>query len=205
MCKWWDKMTGNHKSSAKVVDGSLILSLPDAITPVVWRMELGNAKASALEVRQTEDQEEERFILVLKKPQGDSSEIASYETKPKAVRALVEVSEALEKSTPAQSKQNTHSAQRKNTSEKEAANSNATSFEQTSSRQKTGSGKWVILLFGVLLVSGLGFYLSNLSTSGYDSYNAAGSAASSLNPASGTGTKTQTGIPLSADDFLRQQ
>ena len=204
MCKWWDKMTGNHKSSAKIVGGSLVLSLPDAITPVVWRMELGNAKASALEVRQTGTQGEECFTLVLKTPQGDSNEIASYEAKPQAVRALVEVSEALEKSAPAQPKQ---SVQRSNTSDKEAANSNQTQSSATNPRQnelhqRTGSGKWFILLFGVLLVSGLGFYLNNL-TANYSSYNAAGSAASSLNPASGT--KAQTGVPLSADDFLSQQ
>lgn len=204
MCKWWDKMTGNHKSSAKVVDGSLVLSLPDATTPVIWRMELGNAKASALEVRKTESQGEECFTLVLKTPQGDTNDIASYEHKPKAVRALVEVSEALEKSAQAQPKPRAQLANTsRDTSNSSAAHAAAnTNAEPSTQGQKTGSGKWFILILGLLLVSGLGFYLNGLSTSGYDSYTSAGNAASSLNPASGT--KTQTGVPLSADDFLRE-
>ena len=197
MCKWWDKMTGNHKSSAKVVDGSLILSLPDALTPVVWRMELGNAKASALEVRDTTNGSQECFNLVLKKPQGDTYDIASYGSKAKAVRALVEVSEALEKApTPITDVTgDTH---------KEAANSNnekVTHRPQEHKAKRTGTGKWVMLIFGILIVSGLGLYLNALNTP-YGASGSAGSTASSLKPASG-GT-AQTGVPLSADDFLRE-
>ena len=51
MTMLWKKTNTDFESSAKVVDGNLILSLPDAINPVVWRMELGSVKASAMEVK----------------------------------------------------------------------------------------------------------------------------------------------------------
>ena len=45
-------MAAKYTSSAKIVDGILVLSLPDAIHPVVWQMELGQSKSSALEIRE---------------------------------------------------------------------------------------------------------------------------------------------------------
>src|SRR5690606_21303301 len=62
-----ENITGNYAASASVVDGTLIISLPDAITPVVWRFALGQAKASALEVR---PQDDGTFMLLLKTPRG---------------------------------------------------------------------------------------------------------------------------------------
>ena len=63
MALFINKLTGGFSASAKVVDGTLILSLPDAISPVVWRMELGHAKSSAIEVR---EQDNGTFMLTLK-------------------------------------------------------------------------------------------------------------------------------------------
>lgn len=80
-------------SSAKVVGGNLILSLPDADIPVVWRMELGSVKASALEVRPAAGGG--AYSLMLKTPKGESHEIAPYTLRESAVAALMEVSQAL--------------------------------------------------------------------------------------------------------------
>ncbi|MCB1557493.1 MAG: hypothetical protein KDJ50_01055 [Alphaproteobacteria bacterium] len=80
---------------AKVVDGILILSLPDADSPVVWQMEVGQAKSSAMEVRPA-DQNNSSYKLVLKTPRADVLDIASYSKKEDAVRALMTVSEAME-------------------------------------------------------------------------------------------------------------
>ena len=41
-------------TSASVVDGKLILSFPHAQTPVLWQMDLTQAKASSLEVTKSE-------------------------------------------------------------------------------------------------------------------------------------------------------
>ncbi len=82
-----------YVSTAKVIDGTLILTLPDAITPVVWQMQLGQTKSSALEVRPQND----NWVLVLKTPRMDVMEIAPFPTKALAVRALMSVSRAMEK------------------------------------------------------------------------------------------------------------
>ena len=51
--------------SANVVDNSLVLSLPNALNPVVWRMELAKAKMSAIEIREDKIGD---FALILKNP-----------------------------------------------------------------------------------------------------------------------------------------
>ena len=84
---------GDFSPSARVVDGTLVLSLPDATTPVVWRLDLSQTKASALEVRGLENG---AYALVLRTPKGEVHEIAPYEVKAGAVRALMAVSRALE-------------------------------------------------------------------------------------------------------------
>lgn len=84
-----DKLT----PSAKIVDGVLVITLPDAIRPVVWQMELGLSKSSAMEVRDLNDG---TFMLVLKTPRQDVQEVAPYATREQAVRALMAIAKALE-------------------------------------------------------------------------------------------------------------
>lgn len=83
-----------HRASATVVDGKLILSLPDAAMPVVWQMDLEETKSAALEIR--EDKKAKQFILSLKNESGDITEIAPYDSKENAVTALMEASSALQ-------------------------------------------------------------------------------------------------------------
>ncbi len=87
-------LTGGYKSSAKIVDRTLLLSLPDAIEPVVWRMDLGTAKSSAIEVRANDNGQ---YDLVLKTPKTDAHLIATYDFKIKATRALMMVTGAMSK------------------------------------------------------------------------------------------------------------
>lgn len=88
-------MAEKFVSTAKVIDGILILTLPDAVTPVVWQMELGQSKSSALEIRTAEDN---AFHLVLKTPRQDVLEIATYNNRDFAIKALLAISQAMEKS-----------------------------------------------------------------------------------------------------------
>lgn len=90
--KLLEKITGGYTSSAKVVDGALILSLPDAVSPVVWRMELEDVKAAALEI----EAKDNVYILIMKEGKADKKEIAPYDSKTKAVKALMAASRALE-------------------------------------------------------------------------------------------------------------
>jgi hypothetical protein len=83
-----------EKASARVVDGKLILSLPAANTPVVWQMDLGHAKASALEVRH--NKEAEIFTLTLKTHKGETMEIAAFNERDRSIEGLMAASRALE-------------------------------------------------------------------------------------------------------------
>lgn len=87
-------MADKYLPTAKVIDGVLVLSLPDAITPIVWQMELGQSKSSALEVRTTDHG---IFALTLKTPRQDILEIACYQTREEAIKALMVTAAAMEK------------------------------------------------------------------------------------------------------------
>ncbi|MEM7680053.1 MAG: hypothetical protein AAF182_03525 [Pseudomonadota bacterium] len=80
------------KASAKVVDGKLVLSLPNALKPTVWQMNFEQYAASSLEV----DGKGESFLLLMKTPDGKSVEIAPFSKREDAVKALVVASKALE-------------------------------------------------------------------------------------------------------------
>lgn len=80
--------------SANIVDNSLVLSLPQAINPVVWRMELAKAKMSAIEIREDSLGE---FTLVLKTPKGDADEIARFKARNDALKGLGAITSAMNK------------------------------------------------------------------------------------------------------------
>lgn len=169
------------ESNAKVVDGKLILSFPGALRPVVWQMDFGHVKSSALEVQESG----EHFTLTLKTPKGENVEIAPFETKQEAVKGLLAASKALE------------NAQGKI---RPAATSNDQNGEtvatQPENKQKP---KWLAPIMGILMLFILITVWASLS------------APPPTTSLSGTNTNTQTGnaeavgVPLSADDFLRAQ
>jgi hypothetical protein len=80
--------------SARVVDGFLMITLPDAIKPVVWQYELLQSKASAMELRESDTD----YSVVLKTPRGDAHEVARYTDKQDAIKALMVIGKALENS-----------------------------------------------------------------------------------------------------------
>src|SRR3989338_1783630 len=88
------RMADKYISTAKVIDWILILSLPDAVSPVVWQMELGQSKSSALEIR---DGGNGQFVLTLKTPRQDVLDIATYANRDLAIKALLVTTAALEK------------------------------------------------------------------------------------------------------------
>ena len=92
--KCCSKKSCDNTASARVVDGKLILSLPKALSPVVWQMDLGQAKASALEVRNNE--EAGTFTLMLKTPKGETLDIASFNDRALSVEGLMAAARARE-------------------------------------------------------------------------------------------------------------
>lgn len=93
------------KPSAKITGDTLVISLPNAIDPVVWRMDMGNVREAALEVRK----EKTGYSLILKKPGNDQTGIAAFDSKEEAGDALIVISQALQQNTkPARSQQDRH-------------------------------------------------------------------------------------------------
>ena len=78
---------------ANIVDGKLILSFPKAKNPILWQMDLGNIKISALEIQTLNGE----ATLVLKNPKGESVTIAAFTSHNDAVENLVAISTALSK------------------------------------------------------------------------------------------------------------
>jgi len=178
----WKKTSGEYESSAKVVDGNLILSLPDAINPIVWRMELGSVKTSALEVRPQSN--DGTFMLALKTPKGDVHDIAPFASKDAAVRALMRVTSAMQ------------SAHGKITPVATSAAPQTTAPRAAPERDLGSALKWLLTLGGVLIVIVLFAYLSSLSPEQADSNPGTASSAAGQSDA-------ESGVPQSADQMLR--
>lgn len=166
-----------YDSSASVVDGKLILSFPGAKTPVVWQMDLTEAKASALEVQGQKDP----FTLVLKTAKGEAMDIAPFSTKEEAVEGLVAVTRAL---------QNAHGLIRPGV----AGDSQAVSgIPQIA---KKGKSRWWLL--GVIFLGLVGLWI------GLGALRGPGAGVSSDAALDGEAApgQTQNGVPMSADEFL---
>ena len=80
--------------SARVVDGRLILTLPNARTPTVWRMGLDAAEAGAFQV--VADPDNAGYQLVTKGTASDQQTIAGFDDREQAVAALLTAAEAMQ-------------------------------------------------------------------------------------------------------------
>jgi hypothetical protein len=174
--------TGN---SAKVVDGKLILSLPGAETPVVWQMDLDQAKSSALEVLN----KGETSILSLKTLSGKITEIASFKERDEAVSALMDASKALE---------NAHGHIRAASDLPAASNGNA---QYAVPKKKSAAKKWII---GILVLIALWFIFPIIITALQPQLlNAPGSGIANTSTPANNDARQSQGVPVSADDFLQ--
>ncbi len=177
------KIEDLYESTAKVVDGNLIISLPDAVNPIVWRMDLSSVKASALEVRQP--QADGLHILTLKTPKGESHDIAPFASRDLAVRALMRVSAALQG---AQGHMTTSTAPTTPTGL--AAN--------TSMPPESAGLKWLVALGCVLALIFVFSYIGRMAPSPSSSTAPMADMATTTG---GTPSAT-SGVPQSADDLL---
>ncbi len=176
--------SGKHHSSARVVDGKLILSFPGALTPVVWQMELAEAKASALEIRESKDKT--AHVLTLKTMKGEAVEIAPFAGKAEAVEALVAVAKALE------------GAQGK--IRPQGIVSSGAAESSFPPEKKKGGGKWSATILGLLLIFILMGIWGSLTPHPPAGAQGRGDAA----PGMSFGQKQpENGVPLSADEFLQ--
>jgi hypothetical protein len=185
MKKMIEGMTGNYKPSAKVVDGTLILSLPDAISPIVWRMDLGHVKSSALEIRDTK---EGTHVLTLKTPKNDVHDIAPFATKGQALRALMAVARAME------------TAQGQIRPGANAANDPAVALVPYRAQKQGGKWGWAMVVAARIVAVVI---MIAMKQPAQDAFPVAASQAENAAPAAG-GNET-AGQPQSADTFLRNR
>jgi len=172
------------QASARVVEGKLILSLPEAIKPVIWQMDLAQAKASALEV--SENADGAGYRLMLKTPRGESVEIAGFTARDSAMKGLMAAGSALE---------NAQGHIRVGT----PANDGVFQPAQPSyTAQKSSHGRWIGIVLGGLLLVILGLLWTTPRPSSLES-QPTNAAQSSTNP------QDSSGVPVSADDFLQQK
>jgi len=184
------KLLSKTKSAAEIADNHLVLSLPEAIEPVVWRMSLDKIGTASFEVKPLKDSEKAKLILKPKK--GAAEIIANFETKDEAVNALMIASKALQ-SGASQSAKQQEKVIVKASGDSEASHETVV-INNTNNKEKQ---KWAIAVLGAILVLGLYYYLTTLipnSAQGFESSN--NSFNSTLNPTDATG------VPVSADDFL---
>lgn len=194
--------TVTHATSARVVDGTLILSLPDAIIPSVWRLELGDAKASAMEVRKYENGQ---FILVLKTPKGDLHDIAPFDDRDKAVAALMAVGHAMEDAH-GQIKPGLYATNQNKNSGSQVSNKGGKSTLPALYKQqrKPSAGKWVSGAVAVVLLIVVVNALTNLGPRPATSVaNRAGTSFISSTAGTAVRGDDSTGVAISADKFLR--
>jgi hypothetical protein len=184
MKRMLENLTGNYSASASVVDGTLILSLPDALSPVVWRLELTNAKASALEVREGDGGV---FRLMLKTPRGDVNDIADFSSRGRAVAALMAVSRAMEKS---------HGQIYPAANDTEPYNPAHLPVAPKRGKAKSAKkGGLLGVLAAIVVIVGLSMALISMSPPRFKT-SASSSVAESPAP---------SGVPVSADDFLKSR
>lgn len=169
-------------SSAEVVDKHLILSLPNAVEPIVWRMQLDKIGTASFEIKKAK--KDGIYNLVLKAKKGTAETIAPFSDKEQALNALIHASEALQK--PEVTNNNIVSN-----------NDNNNPAPKHGNNSKKGSNKWLYLFLGFLAVIGLYIFMTKQLPNKINDFGGSPqSLSSSPNP------QSQTGVPLSADDFL---
>lgn len=177
------KKNSQPESSAAISDDCLIVSLPQAIEPTVWRLELDKAKNASFEIQS----DEEKFSLVIKKSARSKPDpIGQFETKEDALDALLMVSEALKAGG---GKKPVTTAKKKDKPISEEP------LKPKSSNNNGGT----IALIATLIVIGLFYYYWAKLMPTVDQIQTQEITSSILN----SNPQSQTGVPVSADDFLK--
>lgn len=192
MFKTQENTQDTLKNTANVVEGKLILSLPTAISPVVWQMDLDQTKASALEV--IHNTEANTYSLNLKTTSTKVNTIATFDDKETAVNALMAASSALES---AQGQMRTQSPIQEG--------SNIHANTNTAPKKSGGLLKILTLTIGIILllwilITLISSIIRPIETQPFAANTVNGSE--QISPAENA--RQSTGVPVSADDFLGQ-
>lgn len=173
-----------YASSASIVDGKLILSCPGALIPSVWQMDMAEVKASALEVFEEGKDGASGFVLRLRTLKDDLVTIASFSTKDDAVMTLMAVTSAL---------QGAHGMIRPSGISSVSGTRTHVSYDGKPKDKR----RWGVLLVTLVGLAGLFYAFSSLKTAIPPLPDASGDMEIGQNQ------NTQNGVPLSADEFLK--
>ncbi len=168
----------NDTSNTAIVDGKLILSLPNAQMPVLWQMDLEKAQSSTFTIQ--EDKKNKKFTLILKEQDESINEIADFDDKQTATDVLMETSHVL---------QNAHGQIKPATAS--TNNSKKQPAEKKENNDKAGAIIALLLIIALTLVW-------IVSSSG----NIKRTESTSVSTLSGSTARESSGVPVSADDFL---
>ena len=190
------KFINEDAPRATVRDGMLVLSLTNAISPVVWRLDIGNIKPAALEIRKNEGG---TYDLILKNQKSDLNIIASFDNRKEAVRALKAVMRAIEETPLTHFKSSGASSNGSNLSKDKDNNISSNTPEQSYPSvpsPTTGSrGRPVLAgVVGACVVIFLIFLITSLNS---------GPAGVKTSLPGGSGNASGTGQAIPADDFLK--
>ena len=185
-----ENMTGGYSSSASVVDNNLIISLPDAKSPVIWRKDIGKIASAALEVREEKDGS---YVLTFKHEKGQDEDIAPFNSRAKAVKALMTISSAMQNAT--------ISAPRDAANNSKAA---APVAALPQNNPKSEKSPWVGGLIGLAILAFLVYVLLTMSPGTPIRGDGAAEPQASAFATSTTNNPPpqDTGVPVSAETFL---
>lgn len=189
MCLW-GFLTGRYGPTAKVADGRLVLSLPDAETPVVWVMDLMDAATSVIRL-----ESDKQGFSVLKKygGKGAAETVAVYRSRKKAENALVKAAHALEKA-------------------KDSRLHVGPNAQPVIIRPASLIGRvftfflyvWFAVYLGMMMYGYLGMFLGMDAASQAVQQSMLQQQQDTAKPAPQP-APVQDGMPMSADEFLKQQ
>lgn len=174
MTKTSAKATKQPSSNITIVDGKLILSLPDAKMPVVWQTDFAHAQSSVFTIQ---EDKKKNFTLISKNSENVTTEIASFDKKQDAVDILMETSAVI---------QNAHGQIKPS-----AINNNSTEPKPEKSDRTSAA-----LALALIVILGLIWTVSASKKLDPSTPTA------SSNSTSSTTARGSSGVPVSADDFL---
>lgn len=180
----------SNSLSADVINEHLILSLPHALEPIVWRMAMDKIGTAAFEVKQ--DAKSETTNLILKPKKGTAEIIAPFATKEDAIDALMAASNAMQNAERTSTANDSPNTRKPNRIKEKTKITHAPSVKNASESQK-----WIIAILGAIIVIGLYSYLTTLIPNTVDSTTISNQASMATGAPQDT-----TGVPVSADDFF---
>ena len=181
----------HYQPSARVVDGTLVLTLPNARTPTVWRMGLEAASAASFQVVQAGDRD--GHTLVMSAPDDQQYDIASFDDRDAAIEALLAASGAMQDAG--------HKEQAASPGAPDYIQvAPAAKFQHDAQRGRSGRGRGVLIAAGVALIVILLYMIAN---TGPQRFGPNAGVADSAGSGTRTGGAQQRS--MSAEQFLQQK